>query len=191
MPPGTTHGRSEVSGARRKTGAQKRLPREVEADSHKHLHHVARIVGRGRAVTEPCVECLQPLKVIIERRRVRGGVGRADGQCFHPWILRLKEQIAMTFRWPNGSRMAGSGMAVLLLTACATTPEPRIEIREVKVPIAVKCAVDPGPESPFSDTPEALRAAEDIFAKVRLLLAGRAQRDARLTELKASVSGCR
>lgn len=86
---------------------------------------------------------------------------------------------------------AGAAAVSLLLTACATTPEPRIEIREVKVPIAVKCAVDPGPESPFSDTPEALRSAGDLFEKVKLLLAGRAQRDARLVELKAANAGCR
>lgn len=84
-----------------------------------------------------------------------------------------------------------SCLLALALSACATTPEPQIRTVEVKVPIAVKCAVDPGPESPFSDTPEALRAAGDLFEKVKLLLAGRAQRDARLTELQASISGCR
>lgn len=76
------------------------------------------------------------------------------------------------------------------LAACATAPEPRIVTKEVRVPVPVACASKPGPDPAFSDTNEALRAAGDLFEQVRLLLAGRAQRDARLTELKASVAGC-
>ncbi len=79
------------------------------------------------------------------------------------------------------------------LAACGTTPrpEPRVEIREVKVPVAIPCAKDPGPAPAFSDTTEALRAAGDIFEKVKLLLAGRDQRDARLTEVTAAIEGCK
>lgn len=79
------------------------------------------------------------------------------------------------------------------LAACETTPrpEPRVEIREVRIPVAVPCAKDPGPAAAFSDTTEALRAAGDIFAKVKLLLAGRDQRDARLAELGAAIEGCK
>lgn len=76
------------------------------------------------------------------------------------------------------------------LAACATPSEPRIVTKEVRVPIPVACAAKPPPEQPFSDTPEALRAAGDLFEKVKLLLTGRAQRDARLYELRASVAGC-
>ena len=78
------------------------------------------------------------------------------------------------------------------LAACQTTPrpEPRVEIREVKVPVAVPCAKDPGPTPAFSDTPEALRAAGDVFEKIKLLLAGRNQRDARLAEVDAAIAGC-
>ena len=81
--------------------------------------------------------------------------------------------------------------AALCLTACATTSEPRIEVREVKVPVSVPCAADPGPDPAYSDTAEALRAARDTFERVKLLLAGRAQRDARLAELKAANAACR
>ena len=77
----------------------------------------------------------------------------------------------------------------LALTACATS-EPRIITKEVRVPVPVACAASPGPDPAFSDTPEALRAAADLFEQVKLLLAGRAQRDARLAELKAAVAGC-
>lgn len=81
--------------------------------------------------------------------------------------------------------------ASLFLTACASTPEPRIVTKEVRVPIAIKCAADPGADPQFSDTPDALKAAADIFVRVQLLLAGRAQRDGRLAELKAANAGCR
>lgn len=83
------------------------------------------------------------------------------------------------------------GVLCSALAACAHAPEPRIVTREVKVPVAVPCAVDPGPDPAFSDTPEALRAALDIYELVRLLLAGRLQRDARIVELKAASAGCR
>jgi hypothetical protein len=79
----------------------------------------------------------------------------------------------------------------LTCVACATPAEPRIEYREVKVAVPVPCSADPGPDPAFSDTPEALRAAADVFTQVQLLLAGRAQRNARLAELGAAVAGCR
>lgn len=73
----------------------------------------------------------------------------------------------------------------------AAAPEPRIEIREVKIPVAVACAANPGPDPAFADAPDALRQAADVFERVKLLLAGRAQRDGRLAELKAATAGCR
>lgn len=82
------------------------------------------------------------------------------------------------------------GAATFLLTACATTSEPQIVVKEVRVPVPVACAASPGPDPAFSDTPEALRAAADVFQQVKLLLAGRAQRDGRIAELKGAVAGC-
>lgn len=82
-------------------------------------------------------------------------------------------------------------LAALALAACSTAGEPRIVTKEVTVPIAVKCADDAGPTPAFADTREALEAAKDIFARVKLLLAGRAQRDARIAELTAANAGCR
>jgi len=81
-------------------------------------------------------------------------------------------------------------LAILLLAGCATT-EPRIEVRTVEVPVAVKCAADPGPDPVYADTDEALRQAPDLFARVQLLVAGRLQRIAREGELKAANAGCR
>lgn len=82
-------------------------------------------------------------------------------------------------------------VASLSLAACATTSEPRVVVKEVQIPVSVPCAADPGPDPAYSDTPEALRAARDTFERVKLLLAGRAQRDARLSELKAANTACR
>lgn len=80
-----------------------------------------------------------------------------------------------------------------LLAACATAPapQPKVITQRALVPIAIRCAADPGPDPAFADTPEALRGAADLYARVRLLLAGRDQRDARLAELNAAVAGCR
>jgi hypothetical protein len=80
---------------------------------------------------------------------------------------------------------------ILFLTACATAGEPKIVTREVKVPVAVKCSADPGPAPPYVDTAEALKAAPDLFERVKLLLAGRLQRMAREAELVAANAGCR
>lgn len=94
---------------------------------------------------------------------------------------------------PDGLRLfvaCATAVGTVLLTACATTPEPKIITRTVNVPIAVKCAAPLTAEPIYSDTPESLRAAPDIFSRVQLLLAGRAQRQARITELTAAISGC-
>lgn len=61
----------------------------------------------------------------------------------------------------------------------------------VKVPVPVPCAIDPGPDPKYVDEDEALRNAPDLFERVKLLLAGRQQRQDRERELKAANSGCR
>lgn len=83
-------------------------------------------------------------------------------------------------------------LAAFGLTACAGhVPPPRIEVQKVEIPVAVRCAADPGPDPVYADTPDAISAAGDIFDRVKLLLAGRDQRDARLAELKAATAGCK
>jgi len=81
--------------------------------------------------------------------------------------------------------------SALTLTACATASEPRIEVREVRVPVAVKCATDPGPRPEYPDTDAALAAVRDVFEAAKLVMAGRALRIGREAELEASVAGCR
>ena len=80
--------------------------------------------------------------------------------------------------------------AALWLAGCGTPPAPRIEVREVKIPVAVACAADPGPDPVYPDTDEALRNVPDVATGVRLLAAGRLLRDARIGELKAALAGC-
>lgn len=109
--------------------------------------------------------------------------------------LRRDCRAPLFCRWGYPTRKGGSTAAALLsaslfLTACASTPEPRIITKEVRIPVAIKCAADPGADPQYADTPESLKAAPDIFAKVQLILAGRAQRNARITELTAAISGC-
>lgn len=108
-----------------------------------------------------------------------------DGPLFRPlsrWVCPPRK---------DGLTVAALLSASLFLTACASTPEPRIITKEVRIPIAIKCAADPGADPQFADTPDALKAAADIFVRVQLLLAGRAQRNARITELTAANAGCR
>ena len=83
------------------------------------------------------------------------------------------------------------GLAVLL-ASCAggPPPEPKIVVKEVRIPVPVPCAADPGPVTVYPDSPEALKAAPDLFARVQLLLAGRALRDADLAAGRAALRAC-
>jgi hypothetical protein len=82
-------------------------------------------------------------------------------------------------------------IAGLSVAACQTTAEPRIEVREVRVPVAVKCAIDPGPRPEYPDTDAAIAGAPNVFELAKLYRAGRALRIGREAELEAAVSGCR
>lgn len=86
-------------------------------------------------------------------------------------------------------------LSALLLTGCNSTPkpapEPIVQIVEVKVPVAVPCDPDIGPEPAYVDTPEAIAAAPDIFARAVLLVAGRVQRIARDQVKTAALDECR
>ncbi len=90
------------------------------------------------------------------------------------------------------ARLTGAILAAMLLAACAsTTPsEPTVQVRTVDVPIAVRCRPDLGPEPNYPDTDAALKAAPDLFSRVRLLLAGRLMRIARDGEKSAALQAC-
>jgi hypothetical protein len=82
-------------------------------------------------------------------------------------------------------------IAGLSVAACQTTAEPRIEVREVLTPVAVKCATDPGPRPEYPDTDAAIAGAPNVFELAKLYRAGRGLRIAREAVLEASVAGCR
>lgn len=85
-------------------------------------------------------------------------------------------------------RNLSSIACVLVLGAC-TTPEVRIEYKEVKVPIAVPCAVDiPAPPTLYFAE---VKEDADIFVKVRALLADRKVYEAHIGELTGALELCR
>lgn len=98
------------------------------------------------------------------------------------------------------NRLEGHGglrvavLAALALGACAHGPEnpvePIVRVQTVNVPVPVPCKPDTGPEPSFADSPEAIQSAADIYDRVKLMLAGRAQRAAWLEVQRAALQGC-
>lgn len=88
--------------------------------------------------------------------------------------------------------IAGVGIMILMLSACAHTPEPKIVTREVKVPVIAPCvsaAVPPAPTSyPDDHLPEGPAAVVDRY---RLKLAANERRKARLAIIEPVIAGCR
>ena len=75
----------------------------------------------------------------------------------------------------------------LLLAGCQTTKE--VVYQDVKIPIAVPCAVDVPSRPEFYFV--RVREDEDIFAKVRALLADRALYETYAAELLGLLELCR
>jgi hypothetical protein len=81
--------------------------------------------------------------------------------------------------------------ALLALTACATTPPaPQIVTKTVQVAVPVACKPAIGPAPAYPDTDAALKAAPDVYQRVKLLVAGRLERIAREMELTAALGAC-
>jgi hypothetical protein len=78
-------------------------------------------------------------------------------------------------------------LAALPLCACATAGAP---FRTIEAPVPVTCAPNLGPEPAYPDTDAALAAAPDLYARVRLLVAGRLMRIARDAVKTAALSAC-
>lgn len=86
-------------------------------------------------------------------------------------------------------------IAALALAGCAHTPEAEIRTVEVKVPVddpacAREAVARLGAAPAYPDTPEAIRAALNLFERVKLLLAGRELRIAREAALKDALEAC-
>lgn len=83
-------------------------------------------------------------------------------------------------------------LACLALGACASTPEPKIVTREVKMPVVTPCVPKGlGAEPSYPDTDAALKAAGGAADRYGLLAAGRALRQQRLAEVEPIIRACR
>lgn len=84
-------------------------------------------------------------------------------------------------------------LAAVCLAGC-TTPlptEPKTVTREVKVPVSIPCEAIVGPRPEYVDSEAALMAyRNDLYNRVRLLLAARLMRAAREDELTAALAIC-
>jgi hypothetical protein len=79
----------------------------------------------------------------------------------------------------------------LCLAACASAPPlAPVEVQTVRIPAPIGCAPAVGAAPAYPDTDAALKAAPDLFSRVRLLVAGRRLRMAREGELSAALSAC-
>lgn len=98
-------------------------------------------------------------------------------------------------------KIAFALLTALALSACGAKqvarPEPITVPVEVMVPVAQPCVPDAlGPAPSYVDTKEALLAAgpisdmSAIVKRYQLLIAGRAQREARLNEVEPIIAGC-
>lgn len=97
-------------------------------------------------------------------------------------------------------KTAAALFAVLILAGCANS-EQVIKTVTVDVPVPVHCKpdVDPGASWKddtgvehlgYPDTAAALKAAPDLYVRVKLLLVGRSMRIQREAELSAALKGC-
>lgn len=87
---------------------------------------------------------------------------------------------AFKYVWP---------LCLLFTASCCTTPEVRVEY--VNVPVGIACiprALSAEPQ--YSDTDEALRAAEDAAGRFLLLIMGREERKARAAVVEPVVIAC-
>jgi hypothetical protein len=95
---------------------------------------------------------------------------------------------------PTRTAVALSAIWLLCVAgACATTgepPAPHVMVHTVPVPVPVRCTPNLGPEPLYPDTDAALRAAPNLFARVKLLVAGRLMRIQRDAEKTAALQAC-
>ena len=85
-------------------------------------------------------------------------------------------------------RILASLLLILSLTGCETIKEVTV-YRDVKVPVAVPCAVDVPSRPQFYFVQ--VKEDEDIFVKVRALLADRALYESYSNELLSLLELCR
>lgn len=81
----------------------------------------------------------------------------------------------------------------LALGACSSVqPEPQVITQDVYIPVAVSCVPPETPGEPeYSDTDEALLAADGPVERYRLLTIGREERRRRLRQVEPLIELCR
>lgn len=78
------------------------------------------------------------------------------------------------------------GLAISTLPSCAS-----MTVTKADVVLPVSCAVDVGAVPAFADEKAALVAAPSIEARVRLMIAGRLQRDSWIETLTGALDACK
>lgn len=95
----------------------------------------------------------------------------------------------MTKRFPAAAAIVA---AAVVLAACSTTPREKVVTKTVTVPVPVSCSPKLPPKVNYSDTPEGgAGEATNIAERTKRVLAGIAERDARINDLEAALEGCR
>ncbi len=93
---------------------------------------------------------------------------------------------------PLGAFAPLLGAFALVLSACASAPprEPVVRTVTVSVPIAIPCRPDLDAAPAYPDTAKALKEAADLFERVKILLAGRELRIARVAAVEGALKAC-
>jgi hypothetical protein len=91
--------------------------------------------------------------------------------------------------------LAAIAVICLALSGCASKPDltdvSSIEVKTADVAVTTKCVPDKlGPDPQYADSPEAVRAAANVYERVKLILAGRLQRIERDKEKSAALAAC-
>lgn len=85
---------------------------------------------------------------------------------------------------------AFSAILLLSISACATGREPAVRTVEVRVPVHEPCPIAEPAAPDYADDDADLKAAPNLFERVKLLAAGRLQRIAHQSELEAWGRAC-
>jgi hypothetical protein len=92
----------------------------------------------------------------------------------------------------RAAALGAAASVTLGASTCATTSEPRVVTKEVRVPVPVSCVPKDLKAPPsYPDTDEALTALPDAAARYLLMAAGRGLRMQRASEVEPVITACR
>lgn len=121
-----------------------------------------------------------------------GSTSPAEGStAARPVSGRTWPATSVTSKWTRRSWSNALISASLFLTACTTTPEPKIITKLVQVQVTTPCVTkDVNLDPVFPDTDEKLRAAPGAGDMLQLLAAGRLLRVQTLREWAVALKAC-